>query len=338
MNLLKPSLPLLTVLLAFTVGASSLHAAPLDGDYPGFAKARIQGQKIDVPIAFEVKGRRLTGNVIVPGAGEVVRIVGTVNQRNGKFEGEVQLQNGITGTFKGKIKNRRGDFAQMRGNGRIDSPVGGQIAYRIKAAAADSKSTFSGVWVADRPQPQSVRRVDVGVTPQGVATISFDTAANQTFTDNLVLSPDGRGGSRINFSKNIFTYSFDLDPDGTFSVNYSGALGRGALTGTRRSRGGVNVTPAGKYSGKSPQRTDPVTKVKFTVRKDRTISGTFRVNPGSNTPFSSVVGGANDFGGTTASSGPNTFLTYFGRIAADGTFTIDYQVGTTSGTLSGSSR
>ncbi len=335
---MKTSLTLLTALLIIAVSASPLQAAPLDGDYPGFAKAKIQGQKIDLPIAFEVKGRRLTGNVVVPGAEEVVRIVGTVNQRNGKFQGDVELQNGITGSFDGKIKNRRGATARMRGKGRVNSPIGGKIAYRIKAAATQDKSTFSGVWVADRPQPQSVRRVDVGVTPQGVATITFDTAANQTFTDNLVLSPDGRGGSRINFRKNIFTYSLDLEPDGTFSVNYEGALGRGALNGTRRSRGGVNVTPAGKYSGKSPQRTDPVTKVVFTVGKDRTVSGTFRVNPNSNTPFTSVVGGGNDFGGTTPSGGSSTFLTYFGRIAADGTFKIDYQVGTTSGTLSGSSR
>lgn len=306
-------LSFLAVLALFS--PAMVQAGRLDGEYVGDARAKISGQRVSVPFSFKIKRQRLKGNVLVPGANRIVKIKGSVNQGNGRFVGFVTIQNGITGMFVGNINRRKG----LKGNGTLNVPGFGSVRYSLRAdSPSKGKSPFKGTWVATHPPTQSVIRTEVFVSPGGIATLYFHTSV-QTITDNREVSPDGQ----INSVINNFTYFVRLNRNGTFTVNYQGALGIGNLTGKRTTMGGVRATPKGTYTARSTVQKEPFRTVKFVVKGDRSLAGFFKSASNAKVKFTNIVGDLDDFTGTAEDG-----TSYFAKIGADGSFTLNYQTRT----------
>ncbi|MGH8047980.1 MAG: hypothetical protein ACREKL_12110 [Chthoniobacterales bacterium] len=300
-----------TIMVLGSAGAFA-KSSKFDGEYVGEAKTKIVGQKISVPVSFKVKNPRFTGKVLVPGANKVVTITCSLNGGTGHFVGFVNVQFGITGQFAGKITKA----GNLSGTGTLFVPGYGAVSYKLAAERLEEKSPYRGTWVATHPPTQAIIRVDVFVTPQGIASLKFTTGSGQVIRDNREVSDDGQVNSVIN----SFTYFVKLNTSGKFTVSYQGVLGRGDLVGKRTSTGGVETSVAGTYIATNNSPTQGAIKLRLDVAKDRTLVGTFTFRDGSTLSFTNLVGDLNDFAGTTEGG-----INYFAKIAADGTFALDYQ-------------
>jgi hypothetical protein len=299
-------------IMVFGSAAALAKSSKFDGEYVGEATARISGQKIPVPVSFKVKNPRFTGKVLVPGANKVVTIICSLNGGTGHFVGFVNAQFGITGQFAGKI-TKTGD---LTGTGTLFVPGYGTATFKLKAGRLEEKSPYRGTWVATHPPTQGVIRLDVFVTPQGIASLKFTTSSGQVIRDNREVSDDGQVNSVIN----AFVYFVKLNTNGAITVSYQGVLGRGSLAGQRTTQGGVETTIAGTYAAVSNDPTQGAVKLNLIVAKDRTLVGTFIFRDNSTVTFTNLVGDLDDFAGTTEGG-----IHYFAKIAADGTFMLDYQ-------------
>lgn len=313
---------ILPLLVALVPVVSVQAKGRFDGSYVGDASARLFGQKISAPVSFKIKGQQLTGKILVPGASKVVSITGSVNGGSGHLVGFVTAQFGITGQFTGRVTKA----GHLTAAGRLFIPGFGSVAIKIVADKLETKSPFRGTWLATNPPTQAIVRVEVGVTPQGIATLTFQTSSGQRFTDNREVSDDGQCNSVING----FIYFVKLDAGGTFTGSYQGVLGTGSFAGTRTSMGGVESSLAGAYAAINSDPSQPAVKLRFVVSNDRSLVGSFEFRDGSTVPFTNVVGDLNDFAGTTQGG-----INYFAKIAADGTFTLSYQGSRGSGSFAG---
>ena len=222
------------VAFSILVTSPALAKSKFDGTYVGDASAKIFGQKVSVPVSFKVKNPKLTGKILVPGANKVVSIVGSVNGGSGHFVGFVTAQFGITGQFAGKITKS----GQLTGNGVLFIPGYGSVSFKLKASRQDSDSPYRGTWVATHPPTQAIIRVDVSVTPQGIASLKFTTGSGQVIRDNREVSDDGQVNSVING----FIYFVHLTKGGSFTGSYQGVLGTGNFAGSRTSMGGTSFS------------------------------------------------------------------------------------------------
>jgi hypothetical protein len=301
--------------VAFSILVTSpalAKSSKFDGEYVGEATAKIVGQKVTVPVSFKVKNPRFTGKILVPGANKVVTITCSLNGGSGHFVGFVTAQFGITGQFAGKIKKT----GNLSGTGTLFVPGYGTVTYKLKASRLEKKSPYRGTWVATHPPTQAVIRVDVFVTPQGIASLKFTTSSGQVIRDNREVSDDGQVNSVIN----SFTYFVHLTKGGAFTVSYQGVLGRGSLDGRRKSQGGVETTVAGTYVATNNNTKQSAFKLRIVVAKDRTLVGTFTFRDNSTLGFTNLVGDLDDFAGTAEGG-----VYYFAKLFADGTFHLDYQ-------------
>jgi hypothetical protein len=224
----------------------------------------------------------------------------------------VNAQFGITGQFAGKITKS----GNLTGTGTLFVPGYGTVTYKLKAGRLEEKSPYRGTWVAIHPPTQAIVRVDVFVTPQGIASLKFTTGSGQVIRDNREVSDDGQVNSVIN----SFVYFVKLNTNGAFTVSYQGVLGTGSLTGKRTTQGGVETTVAGTYTAINNSPAQGAVKLRIVVAGDRTLIGTFTFRDASTLSFTNLVGDLNDFAGTTEGG-----IHYFAKIAADGTFALDYQ-------------
>jgi len=287
-------------------------SSKFDGEYVGEATAKIAGQKIAVPVSFKVKNPRFTGKVLVPGANKVVTIICSLNGGTGHFVGFVNAQFGITGQFAGKVTKT----GTLTGTGTLFVPGYGTVSYKLKASRLEEKSPYRGTWVATHPPTQAIIRVDVFVTPQGIASLKFTTGSGQVIRDNREVSDDGQVNSVING----FIYFVHLTKGGSFTVSYQGALSTGSLVGQRKSQGGVETTIAGTYVATNNDPNQAAFKLRIMVAKDRALVGTFTFRDNSTLSFTNLVGDLDDFAGTAEGG-----VYYFAKLFADGTFALDYQ-------------
>jgi len=293
-------------------GAESYAKSKFDGTYVGDATARALGQKVTVPFSFKIRSPKLTGKILVPGANKVVTIAGSINGATGHYLGVVRLQFGISGQFTGRI-TRAG---KLSGKGSLLVPGVGIVSFTLSAEKGETNSPYRGTWVATHAPGVPIIRVEVLVTPQGIASLTFTTSSNQTFVDNREVSDDGQ----INSVINGFIYFVKLNAAGTFTVSYQGVLGNGSLAGTRTTMGGVLSSLAGAYAAISNDPNQGAVKLRFVVANDRSLTGTFELRSGKQIPFTNIVGDMNDFAGTTVGG-----INYFAKIAGDGQFTLTYQ-------------
>jgi len=282
-----------------------------DGTYVGDATAKIYGQKVSVPISLKVKGQIMTGKVLVPGSSNVVAISGAVNVA-GHFLSYITLQFGVTGQLNGKITKS----GNLTGNGAFFITGFGSLPFKVTASLQATQSSYRGTWVSVHPPNQAIIRVEVKVTPQGVASLAFHTNAGQTIVDNHQVSDDGQ----ITGVVNGFVYFVRLYTNDAFTGTYQGVLGTGSFTGSRTSKGGTLKSIAGAYAAISNDPKQSSNKLRFIVSNDRSLVGSFEFRNGTTIPFTNIVGDDNDFTGTTAGG-----ISYFAKIASDGTFTLSYQ-------------
>jgi hypothetical protein len=302
-----------TFLALAALATAPLHAkGKFDGTYPGDATGKVLGQKISLPVSLKIKGQKLTGKIQAPGAGKIVSITGSVNGGSGHLIGFVTAQFGITGQFTGKASKA----GKLTAGGALFVPGIGTVNLKITANKLDVKSPFRGTWVATHPPGQAIIKVDVLVTPSGIASVTFHENNGQIIQDNREVSDDGQFNSVVNG----FIYFVKLNKSGSFSGTYQGVLGNGSFSGTRTSMGGVETSIAGAYAAISNDITQSSNKLRFVVANDRSLAGSFEFRNGSAIPFTNIVGDLDDFTGTTAGG-----ISYFAKIAGDGTFTLTYQ-------------